>query len=313
MLIVCIWHFDRGLGVMWHGYLAVDFFFILSGFFLYFSATKPQAKRTLDYTLDKVIRYYPETLIVLFPLLIVSWPRALEEPQRLLNDLFFVTSSSVFGGGWNAPLWFLHIMLLAGAILYPLVKNWRRVTITVLLPCLFLFGMTFLLNRDGGRLETGGIAGPFDCSLLRGLSEMSFGILVAAFWQMKSCAITENIAGRTCVNILSWICLAAILALLFIKPVYDRYILIFSPIVIVACYDANTALNRMFKSAVWDYLGGVSFEMYLVHFGIMKVFVRFLGRGYDGELFAVYLVAVFAASLLLRWVYTKVLKMKPAR
>lgn len=313
MLVVCIWHFNSGMTLMHHGYLAVDFFFILSGFFLYQSATKKGAKSSLDYTLNKIKRYYPETIVVLLPLLIISWPRVLEEPHRLVNDLFFVTSSSVFGGGWNAPLWFLHIMILAGTILYPLVKNWAKISIPVILPCIFLFAMTCLLNYGGGKLEIYGIIGPFDCSLLRGLSEMSFGILTAAFWQRKSENVLNHKYGTALLNAISILCSFAFILLTIIQPCYDRYILIIAFFVIIGCSVRVSILSSIFKSQIWGKLGSLSFELYLVHFAIMKVLVRYLGQGHDWWVFVGYIVTVFIAAIMLRWFYTKVLKMKAAR
>lgn len=313
MFLVAVWHFDSGMGQMRHGYLAVDIFFILSGFFLYRSATKREAANSLDYTWNKVKRFYPETIVVLVPLLVISWPRVLEEPHRLLNDLFFVTSSSVFGGGWNAPLWFLHIMILAGALLYPLCKNWPHISIPALLPSLFLFSMTYLLNIGDGRLECSRVIGPFDCSLLRGLSEMSLGILAAVFWERKADAVMNSRGGRGLVNALSLLSILGILTLVFIQANYDRYVLLFAVFVIVGCMDPRCILSRIPGAHVWNYLGSLSFEIYLVHFAIMKVFIRYLGNGYDGWLFACYLAVVFLSAVFLRWFYTRVIKMKAAR
>lgn len=313
MLLVAVWHFDSGMGQMQHGYLAVDVFFILSGFFLYRSATKREAANSLDYTWNKVKRFYPETIVVLVPLLVISWSRVLKEPHRLLNDLFFVTSSSVFGGGWNAPLWFLHIMILSGALLYPLCKNWPRISIPALLPSVFLFPMTYLLNIGDGRLECSGVIGPFDCSLLRGLSEMSLGILAAVFWERKGNSIMDSKEGQWLVNILSLVGILGVITLVFIHPDYDRYVLLFAVFVIIGCMDSRCILNKLPWPRLWDYLGSLSFEIYLVHFAIMKVLVRYLGNGYDGWLFTAYLVAVFLTAMILRWFCIRVLKINVAR
>ena len=52
-LQVCIWHYKM-TNVFAHGYMAVEFFFILSGVLMFFSANKENALGTFDYTIKKV-------------------------------------------------------------------------------------------------------------------------------------------------------------------------------------------------------------------------------------------------------------------
>ena len=50
MLMVCVWHY-KSVACIAHGYMAVEFFFILSGLLMYFSVSKPNALGVFDYTL----------------------------------------------------------------------------------------------------------------------------------------------------------------------------------------------------------------------------------------------------------------------
>lgn len=50
---------------MAHGYMAVEFFFILSGLLMYFSVSKPNALGVFDYTLRKMKRFAPDCLFLM--------------------------------------------------------------------------------------------------------------------------------------------------------------------------------------------------------------------------------------------------------
>lgn len=63
MLIICIWHFDNVDGIP-NGYMGVEFFFVVSGFLLYYSAKKRNVVSTFDYTFAKIRRFAPEYIFV---------------------------------------------------------------------------------------------------------------------------------------------------------------------------------------------------------------------------------------------------------
>ena len=64
MLMICIWHY-KSTEYIAHGYMAVEFFFILSGLLMYFSVSKPNALGVFDYTLRKMKRFAPDCLFLM--------------------------------------------------------------------------------------------------------------------------------------------------------------------------------------------------------------------------------------------------------
>lgn len=64
MLMVCVWHY-KNVAYIAHGYMAVEFFFILSGLLMYFSVSKPNALGVFDYTLRKMKRFAPDCLFLM--------------------------------------------------------------------------------------------------------------------------------------------------------------------------------------------------------------------------------------------------------
>lgn len=105
MLVIAVWHFSR-INPFTHGYIAVDFFFILSGFLLYGSYVRHKYD-ALQYTIAKLKRFYPEYFIVFvvgFLLKLSIMLRDGDAVSVLLNAMsegLLVHSVGVFGGSIN--------------------------------------------------------------------------------------------------------------------------------------------------------------------------------------------------------------------
>ena len=63
MLQICLWHYHDGIGTMQAGFIGVEFFFILSGIFLYRTATRSQSPGILEFTLRKAGKFYIQSKI----------------------------------------------------------------------------------------------------------------------------------------------------------------------------------------------------------------------------------------------------------
>lgn len=65
MSMIVLWHCEKCLGFMAHGYVAVEFFFILSGCLLFRSCKVHNQVTTIQYTTKKIKKLYPEYIAVL--------------------------------------------------------------------------------------------------------------------------------------------------------------------------------------------------------------------------------------------------------
>lgn len=107
MVMICI-HHSHFLPQMHHGYVAVDFFFILSGVFLFRTYLKSNAPSLLEYNIKRIIRFIPEytialivTAIIYFQLFHAAYMdgKILEIIKQFLNNLLFLCGSGIFSGG----------------------------------------------------------------------------------------------------------------------------------------------------------------------------------------------------------------------
>lgn len=72
MLIMSLWHFGGLIDWLKHGYLAVDFYFALSGYYIFMSF-KHKKYSPIEYLSNRLKRFIPSYLIVLGVMIIIKY------------------------------------------------------------------------------------------------------------------------------------------------------------------------------------------------------------------------------------------------
>lgn len=175
------------------GYLATDFFLMLSGYVLaraYGPRVLSADVDTLTFLMRRVQRIWPSHLVMLALLVAFflaatgaglapqnpqwfQWSQLL--PQIVLAQAWFVPGSS----GWNVPTWTLSALVAAYA-LFPAV--WRRVATTARPVRLLAMGVCAYVIIDQFALLAFGVPGyrlPLRFGLIRGVPLFMIGLLVA--------------------------------------------------------------------------------------------------------------------------------------
>jgi peptidoglycan/LPS O-acetylase OafA/YrhL len=182
-------HMGPAAGVLIHGYLGVDGFFVLSGLILAF--VHPEFKKSLKFSFrfwgKRLARIYPvhlATILILLGLLAAGRAvgMAPADPQRfgalaLLENLLLVHGWG-FGGqwDWNYPSWSVSSEW-AGYLLFPLLwfafSYWGLLIASeFLVVCAPILGLISHLSPDGLNLT-------FAPGLLRFFIEFAIGIAAA--------------------------------------------------------------------------------------------------------------------------------------
>lgn len=273
-----------------NGYIAVEFFFVLAGFFIYQSYKKHSDIGTIDFTLKKLKRFlWP--LVISFVLLVLLdrkgyiYPHELS-PDGILSQYFIRIPEFMFCQGLqlidvghyiNVTLWFISILLIGGAILFSLLKSFGHKTISVILPLAVLLGITYLRSFGNcGLIWRPQLPGsPFDCNLIRGIIEMGIGIILAYVYEIKKESFDRY---NTLVNVLGLIGLAGMFLIVCAKRNYDTLSLFLIPMIIVACMQPETIYSKLFKNKVWSWLGGLSMYIYFIHSFVSAVYYIFVSR-----------------------------------
>ena len=271
MTIIAMWHFDR-INPFTHGYIAVDFFFILSGFLIYRSYIKRKYD-ALKYTITKLKRFYPEYIIV-FIIAFLMKLRILLRDNDVITILFdaisegtLIHSVGIYEGNVNPPSWYVSVLLIGGGLLYSVLFYNRRLAVSIIFPLFVLFSYTYLLGFNGS-IELFATVGFVSQCLFRGMAGMALGIVLSAF----SLRYSEEFSSKhRLLDVFSLIALAVVVILLFENRNYDKMALLAFCMLIFSCSIPNALVNRIFRSQIWAKLGGVTFEMLLVHSSIIWV------------------------------------------
>lgn len=288
------------VGGLNHGYLAVDFFFILSGFVIGYAYDDRWGKRL---TLGG---FFKRRLIRLHPMVVmgavvgavsflvqggVQWDGTHVATSAvmlaMLCALFFIPafpggSYEVRGNGeafpLNGPAWSLFFEYI-GNILYALLLRrlpTRALTVLVALLGAGLVGFTWFDLSGYGNLGVGwsmGDAG-FWGGLLRMLFPFSMGLLLSRrFKPMK-------IRGAF------WICSLILLLLFLVPAIGSRGALcvngIYESLCIVVLFPllvwmgASGQTTDRWSSRICKFLGDISFPLYITHYPTMYLFYAWL-------------------------------------
>lgn len=295
------------IGFFAKGYLAVDFFFVLSGFVIWLNygemLGRHGARAVSHFLWRRLSRIYPLHLLMLlvaiaFAIVCVATGRGMPQDfawGTLPFHLLLVQNWGFTPLGWNVPAWSISCELGA-YLLFPLLMagaDWRRASTPVLLSvlALLLAGLFGLFAVTGRQLLGDDIA---HLGLPRCLFEFGMGTIVAALWLRwretpKRPAAAAAILSAT--GLAAW-CAGA--------P--ETLALPFAFVALVLLLALTAEGRSPMKSRAIHWLGEVSYATYLAHTLLFLVFkILFVGDVGDVPLpvLGLFLLIVLAASAIL--------------
>ena len=294
------------------GYLAVDFFFVLSGFVIalnYLESFRQLSASGIGRFLWlRLARIYPLHIVMLVafltvPLAIVALSAA-KSPGAQFEPGYFALSVVLLQNwgftdqlGWNVPAWSISTewaaYLLFPAFAWFAIRRLRRPSAASLAIVVCLAALTLLLWATGHTL---GDDIPH-LGLPRCLAEFAAGASLYCIWRTQRAAKTAY-AGAALIA-------ALLLVVLYVwLPIPDT--LVFPAAFVLAVYALATRgfwLTRWLSWRPLVAIGEVSYATYLLHF-FVKRWTEFLlvGNGLpDAVGVAFYVVATAAGSVALYW------------
>ncbi len=255
-----------------HGYLAVDLFFIMSGFVIALNYAGDlrhlSALAVLRFLGFRLARIYPLHLVILVaflanPLAIHLFSRSgttgdRYDPGYFLQSLFLIQNWGFSSDtAWNIPAW--SISTEWGAyLIFPLlawclgrVASPARALVALLVALIFVMGLGYLAGGLGNAIAHGG--------LLRCLMEFTLG---AAIFQLHALA-GHHLPKGTLMVAVGLVLLLAGMALHW--PDYN-----FAPLamllVITGLLDGRGLVARALAHKSLLYVGEISYSTYLVHY-----------------------------------------------
>lgn len=192
--VIAIYHFDNcyyileelNLRSAW--YIAVEFFFIVSGFLMFNNLDKlsETCKTGFDYFLLRFRKTYPYYLggfLLCFILyVLIRGERATDVLVTHVFELFCMHGIGL-DQPWiymNNTTWYLSVMLIAGFIIFHCLVKWKDTFVHFVAPIIVMVTFSYLFRYLGtinGVAETDGLF--LNQALMRGLADMCLGIFAA--------------------------------------------------------------------------------------------------------------------------------------
>ena len=295
-----------------HGYLAVDIFFVLSGFVMamsygaMFSAGFNMTSFRV-FLLRRLARIYPLYLVLtcfaLAVLILIDHTHfhPVELARSLAENLALVDAWGL-GGSIDGPAWSISTEL-AAYLLFPwlaavLLFRSRLVAITSAMACLMV--VVALSHAPTPASEIGHRSGPYDIfgshslyPVIRCVVEFSLGLVV--FRAAENKTIRAAFQRRW----LAWFSTAVMLALLLITNSDALFVCLVAPFVLILAVGEG-AIPWALGTAPAMFLGRISYAVYLLHLPLLSLrhfLLPHLARFFSPDIAQLLAFAIFAAVL----------------
>ncbi|QLC20961.1 acyltransferase [Parasphingopyxis sp. CP4] len=262
------------------GYLAVDFFFLLSGFVIWLSYRDRLSENGVaaipHFLARRFARIYPLHFVILcgavvFALLHIAVDRSSPEafPLHELPLHFLLVQNWGFTDAlsWNDPAWSISTEM-AAYLLFPIIAlgtDWRAVSTPILLALIASLALAlhiFFVTMDAPLLGTN----IPQTGLMRCLVQFTMGTLLCALWLRW-----RDNAGRMAIVAITGAAIAVGLVLSGSVPETLVVPLALASLLLAAALTAERRYNPL-SSRPLIYLGEISYATYLCHFLLFDAF-----------------------------------------
>lgn len=257
---------------------AVDFFFIMAGFFLVFTF-KPTLS-LLNFLKKRIIRLWPVMLFVLICYGIGSiFNLSSFTPGRDLLTLLFINNIGLpFKHGDSGNLWFVSVLLWCSAFYFLMIKHVKdKWAIYISLFILIVSYSLLLFNQQGDiRGYHKNYYGILNIGILRGLAGMGLGCLLAFGWKKYQTFLSEHFNSK--ISYISFGCMELLfLILLIYNSLFHslkicKFILIILFVVLFVLFLMNKGfVSQYFNKDIWVKISKYTYSIYAIHIFILYV------------------------------------------
>lgn len=256
------------------GYVAVQYFFIIAGFFLVYTLNKNLS--VIDFIKKKIIRLWP-LIAFLFVFFIfadlVGYVKHFDLYNNILSLLFLGNSGvtlKMVDFGWS---WFVSVLFFVSIFYFYIFKYFKKTSYNFWISLLVLLGYTFIIHTSKGGV---GLSVNFkdtinitNMGLVLGISGMGLGYLIHEFYQyLKSQPFVSSIKSVITYTIIE----GYLLGFVIYETGFHR-IKFNNKIILIVAFTGlflTFLLKRGFISRILDnkfsaILGRYAFSLYMTH------------------------------------------------
>lgn len=264
------------------GSLAVEFFFIVSGYLMMASVQRactaeqiqmPLGKETRHFLAKKLGTLLPELLIaqvIAFLFTCFAKRKSVLGGVLLLTESFWDLSlfrmTGLLTGKMNGCTWYISSMLLCMAILYPLLRKYKDMMVNVILPVVCLLGMGFLCRQYGNPRDPSKWIGWTFKGNIRAFCELSLGAVAYAIAEWFG-GLSLNGRRKLAVTMAELSFYAVYIYYMYAKKASEKdfFFILLLFIAIIITFSEQSMLCDMFRHRFFHFLGQFSLSLYLSH------------------------------------------------
>jgi len=310
-----------GEGLVKRGFLAVDFYFIVTGYLMLNSLNKEGTKiqsiisDSINFVLKKFKRLLPSLLVTFGIGLVFVYGRNIVNIELLLSNAIIgeLLQLGIFGYPLtvNSSWWYLSAMFIVLLILTPLAKKYKSTYSKYIAPLILIFTLG-LVNTKGIIINDPMLISFF---LRNGFYKGVIFIILGNFAYEISEYIKNIKITKRCSIILTIIEIFLYLFLILNLHYAVLDTLIFAVLLtlnISLTFSNITYTKNIFKHSIWKKLGTLGFYIYLCQISIRTYMLRHLTHVYKIDLLK-YLVITLLTSIciyiIIEIIYKKVIKL----
>lgn len=264
------------------GYIAVDFFFIVSGYYFYNSILKIDKKENIYHwnlkkTLNRLIKFLPYTIIIYLigsVLLFINDKIAINEIFQAIFNTSLLDMSGLYGYTLNGPLWYLSAMIIVFFALTPVIYNNLDKYSYYIAPITILFGIGYLYHQSESlNIFLTGWNNIIYSGLIRALVDINIGIIVYELSIKLSINIKENKYKTILLNFIQITLYILLFTYILFYHHEGRMDYIALIIIVIATITSFTDrhINKLLDTRIVRYLEKLSLPVFINHFVIIII------------------------------------------
>ena len=271
----------KGIYFFNHGYIGVEFFFLVSGYLLAASAFAKRAvsteligTETAQMMWKKIKNVFPYHLFAIILTIIVN---AYFLENTVKGRISYVVDSwasvfflQVFGfdSTWvNKLTWYLDVWLMVTFIFWYFLRRHYEAFVKIVCPLLALFVLGYMAHEYNSLAGIDGWTGHFYKCFLRGMSEMALGCSAYSLTrQLNKLEFTK--AGKVILALVELICYVLVFsyAVTGVDPKYSFPTLFIMMIGLILTFSNVNPCHQIFDKPVFGWCGKMSLLIYLNQF-----------------------------------------------
>jgi len=296
------------------GYIAVEFFFVVSGYLL---CEKASSKYNLSSNIKssifsedvemlkrKVVHIFPYILLASITAIIFYSIRDggfANLTHNLMYDMSDMLGLQMFGfsGFWGTGVsWYLSSLFIVSFLIYPILCRNTELFTKFIGPITALFIYGYICRKEGSINFTNQYYTYVFKGLLRGYADMSIGCIA---YELKKTINTDDkmpCAVFLLCELSGYIAVIQYSLMCKYPGSADFIVLFFVFLSISVSFSEKSVLVKIFKGKVFNFLGIFSLSIYLNHFYVRKCLPVFFPTMSRHKMLALYFLLIFILATL---------------